>query len=227
LEITLERGKKIALVGESGSGKSTLMSLIRGLHMTDNVSVRCDGKELPEKLRSLGGHTTLIPQDPELFSNTVEYNVSVDTEQSVTELMQDIDIACFTTVLDRLPQGLKTNIAEKGVNLSGGEKQRLALARGIFAAKQSDIILLDEPTSSVDSMNELQIHKNIFARFPDRCIVASIHRLHLLPLFDEVYVLEKGKLIEHGKPQDLMQGQGLLAKMWKAYETERRTGSAK
>ena len=125
-------------------------------------------------------------------------------------------------MLERLPHGLKTDIAEKGVNLSGGEKQRLALARGIFAAKQSDILLLDEPTSSVDSMNELQIHRNIFRRFPDRCIVASIHRLHLLPLFDEVYVLENGRLIERGNPQDLMAGSGPLATMWKAYETQKK-----
>lgn len=222
LSLTLERGKKIALVGESGSGKSTLMSLIRGLHVTDAVTVECDSAVLQGGLRALGRHVTLIPQDPEIFANTIEYNVSVDTEQSEEELLQDIDLACFTTVLKRLPNGLKTDIAEKGVNLSGGEKQRLALARGIFAAKQSDIILLDEPTSSVDSMNELQIHKNIFSRFPNRCIVASIHRLHLLPLFDEVYVLEKGKLIEQGPPKTLMAGNGLLAKMWKAYETQQK-----
>lgn len=225
VSVTLERGKRIAFVGESGSGKSTLMSLIRGLHETDDVSVTCDGKALPQKLKHLAQHTTLIPQEPEIFSNTIEYNVSVDTEQSKDELLRDIEAACFTSVLNRLPKGLHTDISEKGVNLSGGEKQRLALARGIFAAKQSDIILLDEPTSSVDSMNELQIHKNIFARFPDRCIVASIHRLHLLPLFDEVYVLENGRLIEHGQPKDLMKGAGLLSRMWKGYEEQRQEGT--
>lgn len=222
LSITLKRGKKIALVGESGSGKSTLMSLIRGLHRTDNVTVTCDGVTLAAGLRPIGHHVTLIPQDPEIFANTIEYNVSVDTEQSEEELLRDIDAACFTSVLRRLPNGLQTDISEKGVNLSGGEKQRLALARGIFAAKQSDIILLDEPTSSVDTMNELQIHRNIFAKFPDRCVVASIHRLHLLPLFDEVYVLEKGKLIERGTPLELMKGEGLLARMWKAYEAQKK-----
>ncbi len=220
LSITLTRGKKIALVGESGSGKSTLMALIRGLQTTDDVIVRCDGQVLPERLRHLARHTTLIPQEPEIFANTIEYNVSVDTEQAYSELLQDIELACFSSVLERLPKGLQTDVSEKGVNLSGGEKQRLALARGIFAAKHSDIILMDEPTSSVDSINELKIHKNIFGRFPDRCIVGSIHRLHLLPLFDEVYVLEKGKLVEHGDPKTLMSGSGLLAKMWKTYEAQ-------
>jgi ATP-binding cassette subfamily B protein len=221
LVITLARGKKIALVGESGSGKSTLMSLIRGLHTTDDVTVTCDGVAVKGGLKPLAQCVTLIPQEPEIFANTIEYNVSVDTEQSEAELLRDIDVACFTPVLKRLPKGLQTDISEKGVNLSGGEKQRLALARGIFAAQSSDVILLDEPTSSVDSRNELQIHRNIFARFPDRCIVASIHRLHLLPLFDEVYVMENGTLLEHGAPQDLMHGTGTLAKMWKAYETRK------
>lgn len=221
LAITLERGRKIALVGESGSGKSTLMTLIRGLHVTDNVSVTVDGIPLVQGLRPLSHHATLIPQDPEIFANTIEYNVSVDTEQSKDELMQDIETACFTQVLNRLPKGLQTDVSEKGVNLSGGEKQRLALARGIFAARSSDIILMDEPTSSVDSLNEMKIHKNIFERFPDRCIIASIHRLHLLPLFDEVYVLEKGQLVEHGRPKDLMYGTGLLAGLWKAYQAQK------
>lgn len=198
VSLTLKRGCRIALVGESGSGKSTLMSLIRGLFFTDDVVVECDGKPVKDKIRAVAKHVTLIPQEPEIFNNTIEYNVSVDTEQSEAKLLEDIASACFDTVLTRLPNGLQTDISEKGVNLSGGEKQRLALARGIFAARGSDIVLLDEPTSSVDSMNELKIHKNIFSRFPDKSIVASIHRLHLLPLFDEVYVMENGKVVEKG-----------------------------
>jgi ABC-type multidrug transport system fused ATPase/permease subunit len=215
--LTLERGKKIALVGESGSGKSTLMSLIRGLHTTDRATVLCDGKKLRHGLRTLSEHVTLIPQEPEIFANTIEYNITVDTKQSKKELMEDVELARFGPVLARLPHGLKTDIAEKGVNLSGGEKQRLALARGIFAAKKSDIILLDEPTSSVDSQNEFAIHQNIFKRFADRCIVSSIHRLHLLPLFDEIYVFERGKLLEHGTPQELLQRPGHLRELWEAY----------
>lgn len=217
VSLILEKGKKIALVGKSGSGKSTIMSLIRGLHTTSEAKILCDGKPLKHGLRCVGEHVTLIPQEPEIFANTIEYNVSVDTEQSKEELLEDIDIACFTEVLERLPNGLQTDISEKGVNLSGGEKQRLALARGIFAAKKSDIILLDEPTSSVDSTNELQIHKNIFKRFSDRCVVSSIHRLHLLPLFDYVYVLEDGKVMQEGSPEELMQRPGQLHDMWQTY----------
>lgn len=220
VSIELARGRKIALVGASGSGKSTIMSLIRGLHTTDKVQVICDGATLPEGLSTLAHHATLIPQDPEIFSNTIEYNVSVDTQQSEKDLLRDVESACFLSVLKRLPKRLKTDISEKGVNLSGGEKQRLALARGIFASRDSDIILLDEPTSSVDSMNELQIHRNIFDRFSDRCIVASIHRLYLLPMFDYIYVMEHGRVVEEGTFDTLTKNDGLLKKMWDTYSED-------
>ncbi|MFH1670825.1 MAG: ABC transporter ATP-binding protein [Patescibacteria group bacterium] len=220
VSITLTRGRKIALVGASGSGKSTIMSLIRGLHTTDTGLIICDGVTLPKGLRTLSHHVTLIPQEPEIFSNTIEYNVSVDTQQSEHDLLRDVESACFLSVLKRLPKRLKTDISEKGVNLSGGEKQRLALARGIFASRDSDIILLDEPTSSVDSMNELQIHRNIFDRFSDRCIVASIHRLYLLPMFDYIYVMERGRVVEEGTFDALTKKDGLLKKMWDTYSED-------
>lgn len=218
VHLTLERGRKIALVGESGSGKSTLLTLLRGLQAPESVEVWADERLMPEGLRHLGPHVTLIPQDPEIFSSTIEYNITVDTEQSQSEVMEDVELARFGPVLARLPKGLQTNVAEKGVNLSGGEKQRLALARGFFAAKGSDIILLDEPTSSVDSRNERLIYQNLFDRFADRCIVSSIHRLHLLSLFDYIYVLEKGEVKEEGSFDQLIDKNGLLARMWEAYQ---------
>jgi ABC-type multidrug transport system fused ATPase/permease subunit len=215
--ITINRNAKIALVGESGSGKSTLMSLIRGLHQPDHVEVRCDGMMLPHGIRDIASRVTLIPQEPEIFENTIAYNITLGTEQPSDEVMDDVRLAAFETVLAKLPHGLLTSTAEKGVNLSGGEKQRLALARGFFAAKRSDIILLDEPTSSVDSVNEMKIYKNIMERFVDCCVVSSIHKLHLLDFFDEVYLLEDGKVVEHGSPKALLAADTRLASLWKAY----------
>jgi ABC-type multidrug transport system fused ATPase/permease subunit len=104
------------------------------------------------------------------------------------------------------------------VNLSGGEKQRLALARGILAAAHSQILLLDEPTSSMDSVNEARIYKNLFTNFKDRCVVSSIHRLHLLHSFDEIYVLEKGTVIERGSLPELLAKNGHLKRMWDEYQ---------
>lgn len=222
VQLTLRRGRKIALVGESGSGKSTIMALLRGLYVPSRVMVTCDGRFLKHGLRHLAPRVTLIPQDPEIFANTVEYNVTVDTKQAKEEVLEDIDLACFTAVLKRLPKGLQTNVVEKGVNLSGGEKQRLALARGFFAARDTDIILLDEPTSSVDSTNELKIYRHLFRRFADRCIVSSIHKLHLLPMFDEAYVIADGRVVEYGPVKKLLKGSGVLANLWKQYSAEHR-----
>lgn len=225
LSFVLSRGTKIALVGESGSGKSTLMALIRGLHTADHATVAADGALLPGGLRHLAAHTTLIPQEPEIFASTIEYNISVDTEVSEAELLRDIELAQFSSVLARLPRGLRSNVSEKGVNLSGGEKQRLALARGIFAAKTSDIILLDEPTSSVDSDNERKIYENLFSHFSDRCIVSSIHKLHLLPLFDYIYVLDDGMLCEEGTFDHLIQKNGTLQRLWEQYQRDVKSGT--
>jgi len=212
--IQLKRGKSIALVGESGSGKSTLLSLLRGIQSAERVLVACDGKVLPEKLKHLNARTTLVPQDPEIFADTIRFNITFGMESDESEIMRTVRLARFDSVLERLPAGLDTNIAEKGVNLSGGEKQRLALARGIYFAQDSDIVLLDEPTSSVDAFNERIIYQNLLAEFANKCVVSSVHRLHLLEMFDYIYVLSNGKVVEHGEFASLLAGHGVLADLW-------------
>lgn len=217
--IDLTKGKAIAVVGESGSGKSTLLRLLRGLHHADSVKVSCDGKELSDGLADLAETTTLLPQDPQIFADTIRTNVSFGLEVSDDEIRQAVELARFDTVLARLPSGLDTDIAEKGVNLSGGEKQRLALARGIFFAKDCNLVLLDEPTSSVDTYNERLIYNNLLQFFRSKCLVSSIHKLHLLDLFDEVYVFDDGCVVEHGTFQELLQRNGKLAALWRNYQS--------
>src|SRR4029453_11815560 len=172
------------------------------------------GKVLPEKLRHLNGRTTLVPQDPEIFADTIRFNITFGMESDESEIMRAVKLARFDSVLERLPAGFATNIAEKGVNLSGGEKQRLALARGFYFAQDSDIVLLDEPTSSVDIFNERIIYQNLLAEFADKCVISSVHRLHLLEMFDYIYVLSKGKVIEHGDLSSLLTSNGALADLW-------------
>jgi ABC-type multidrug transport system fused ATPase/permease subunit len=120
-----------------------------------------------------------------------------------------------------LPHGLDTNVLEKGVSLSGGEKQRLALARGLLAARDSDILLLDEPTSSVDNINEIKIHRQIFRRFRGKTIVASIHRLHLLDSFDYIYLFSNGKIIGEGSHAELKRNP-TFRRMLEKYGKEKR-----
>ena len=216
--VNLKKGNSIAFVGESGSGKSTLLSLLRGLQKPGSVEVRIDGNLMDQGLSHLAHATTLMPQDPEIFADTIRFNITFGMEASDDQVISALKMARFDTVLARLPQGLETNISEKGVNLSGGEKQRLALARGIFFARESDIILLDEPTSSVDTANERFIYTALLAQFSDRVLISSIHKLHLLELFDYIYVLDNGRVVEHGDFNTLLEQDGALTRMWRNYQ---------
>ncbi len=230
ISFKLKRSQKIALVGESGSGKSTVLSLIRGLYGTETGTVYCDGLVLPDGFDSVKDNVTLIPQEPEIFNNTFRYNITMNLKTSEERLRKAISMAQLKSVLDRLPAGLDTSVMEKGVSLSGGEKQRLALARGLLAAMRSDIVLLDEPTSSVDSLNELRIHDNIFREFKDKTIISSIHRLHLLDRFDYIYLFSKGKLVGEGTFEEL-KANPIFASVWRRYNKEKiqdkRTGKWK
>ncbi len=204
ISICLERKTKVALIGESGSGKSTVLALIRGLHNAEKANVYCDGKKLSNGMEHFYEHSALVPQDPEIFNASVEENITMGIKNELSEVKNVIRYACFDTVLARLKKGLKTNVLEKGVSLSGGEKQRLALARGLLMAKKYDFLLLDEPTSSVDSENELNIYKHIFENYKEKTIISAIHRLHLLRYFDYIYFFEKGKIIAEGNFNTLL-----------------------
>lgn len=221
IHLNLAKGKKVALVGHSGGGKSTTLSLIRGLHHTNRVNVEIDGEPMKHGLQHLYNETTLLPQEPEVFADTIEFNITLGQKTTPAKLKKVIELSQLAPVIKRLSKGIKTNIAEKGVNLSGGEKQRLALARGLLIAEQFPILLMDEPTSSVDPTNELKIMKGVFEHFKNKAIVASIHRLHLLNEFDYIYLIENGKLVEEGTLKELLKKKGELAKQWTEYHASK------
>lgn len=204
--LRLERGKSYALVGESGGGKSTLLSVLRGLHEPlHDPGVCCDGVDFSDGLFALHHQTTLIPQDPEIFSDTVRFNITLGMPCEDERIQRAVELACFDKVLERLPRGLESNIAEKGVSLSGGERQRLALARGFFFEQEihSNLVLLDEPTSSVDITNERRIYRRMLAEYKDRCVISSLHKFHLLDLFDEVILVREGSIVVAGPVEEL------------------------
>ena len=214
LNILIPRGKRIALIGESGSGKSTLLSILRGLYEPRvGVVLTVDGK--PYNMDTVNETVTLFPQEPEIFENTIAYNVTLGLPFSEAEIIEVCESAHFTEVIKQLPRGLESDIREKGVNLSGGQKQRLALARGILAARQSEIVLLDEPTSSVDPKTEAMIYNKLFKVFADKAIISSMHRLHLLTQFDYVYVLQQGRIVDEGTFDNLRENSPIFQELWK------------
>ena len=161
---------------------------------------------------------TLFPQEPEIFENTLAYNITLGLPFSDAEILKVCESAHFTEIIRNLPLGLESDISEKGVNLSGGQKQRLALARGILAARDSSLVLLDEPTSSVDPRTESMIYDGLFAAFSDKAIISSIHRLHQLPRFDYIYVLHQGRIAAEGSFEDLRAHSPIFRDLWRHQE---------
>lgn len=215
ISLSFRKGERIALIGESGGGKTTFLKIVRDLYHPDSGTILSDGKLLMEGFTAISRSIALIPQDPEIFSTTIKENITLEAERSAEKIRKFTDLACFTQVAEQLPKKLNSYIFEKGVNLSGGEKQRLALARGLLACERKEIILLDEPTSSVDAKNEWIIFNNIFREFPHTTIIASMHRLHLLPLFDRIYFFKRGRIAASGTLEEMLADSEEFRKLWK------------
>jgi len=225
LNIRIQKGKRIALIGESGSGKSTLLAMLRGLYSPQSGNTVTIDERIGIPFEMLGNNLTLIPQEPEIFENTIRYNITLGLHFTEEEVMHACEAARFTDVIHQLPHGLDTFIQEKGVNLSGGQKQRLALARGILAARASDIVLMDEPTSSIDPRNEKLVYQNLFKAFKNKAVVSSLHRLHLLSQFDYIYILRHGAVVDEGSFEELKRYSLVFKELWEHQQTEEKPAS--
>jgi ATP-binding cassette subfamily B protein len=211
--LSLRRGRRYALIGPSGSGKTTLLRLLAGLYAPQagrlvlDDTRQVDAAGMPALLQDL---VTLLPQDADLFSGTIRENLllaigdaqqaSGDTEAAMTRALA---VAQATTFLARAPNGIDSAVAPRGGNLSGGQRQRIAIARALLAAAPSSVLLLDEPTSALDPATEAALIKELLAARSDACIVASIHRPQLLDAFDEVLVVNAGRLVDQGTVEEL------------------------
>jgi ABC-type bacteriocin/lantibiotic exporter with double-glycine peptidase domain len=216
VSLRLARGRRIAVVGESGSGKSTLLRVLAGLYPAQDGTFVVDGAPCPG-LVDLASIATLVPQDPEIFAGTIGHNITLGLDRSIAEIHRACELAGFTPVLEQLPEGLATDIAQRGLNLSGGQKQRLALARGILAASGSSVLMLDEPTSSLDPTTEALVYDNLLSAFPETCVVSSVHRLHLLNRFDEVVLMAEGRILAIGTAAELLAREPLFQALWQRY----------
>ena len=212
VSLSFTRGERIALVGPSGAGKSTLMRVMAGLYDATHGHVAVDGVA-QLGMRSLSSITTFIPQDADAFETTVAGNIAPDGLPAADVLRTALRTSAFDEVLEMLPDGLSTMVAERGANLSGGQRQRLCLARGVLAAAGSSMILLDEPTSALDPLTEAHVYRELTARFPDACIVASVHRMHLLAHFDRVVLMVDGRMLDCGTADQVASRQPLFAAM--------------
>jgi ABC-type multidrug transport system fused ATPase/permease subunit len=206
VSLSLQQGRRYALIGGSGSGKSTLLRVLAGLYEADRVAIdRRNGPAIvtpSAAAQMLRANVTLVPQDAEVLEGTLAENLALcathagaPTDEQYSSAM---DTACVSDFIAPDANGLNTAVVERGANWSGGQRARIALARGLLAAADSNLVLFDEPTAALDSRTEARVYDNIFAALPNSCIVSSIHRLHLLDRFDEVIVMHEGRVVAQG-----------------------------
>lgn len=219
ISLKIRRGEKIAFVGKSGSGKTTLLKLFRDLYHPSSLTLTVDGVYLPDGFNGISQAVALVPQNPEIFATTILQNITLGAEYTAEVVQESVDMACFSGVVEKLPKKYESSVNEKGVNLSGGQQQRLALARGLLACSDPNksIILLDEPTSSLDTATERDVYRNIFEGFVGKTIISSIHRLHLLSQFDRVVMFHEGKVIADGTLHELLQSCAEFQELWRNY----------
>ena len=204
ININIAGNKMTALVGHSGSGKSTLLSLIPRIYDPISGKVEVDGQNIKEvKLSSLRKEISLVDQNTTLFDDTVLNNIKyAKPDASNDEIYKAADMAMCTDFINKLENKFETKIGENGIKLSGGEKQRLSIARAFL--KNSKIILLDEATSSLDSETEEKIQKALEKLISNKTTIVIAHRLSTILNSNIIYVLDKGKVIDQGKHNDLL-----------------------
>ncbi len=204
ININIAGNKMTALVGHSGSGKSTLLSLIPRIYDPISGKVEVDGQNIKEvKLSSLRKEISIVDQNTTLFDDTVLNNIKyAKPDASNDEIFKAADMAMCTDFIDKLENKFETKIGENGIKLSGGEKQRLSIARAFL--KNSKIILLDEATSSLDSETEEKIQKALEKLISNKTTIVIAHRLSTILNSNIIYVLDKGKVIDQGKHNDLL-----------------------
>lgn len=212
-------GKTTAIVGPSGAGKSTLADVIMALHPPDQGKFQVDGQSLEGNLFSWRQKIGYVAQETFLFNDTIRNNLLLAREDATEEdLYQVLRLAAAQEFVEHLPQGLDTVIGDRGVRLSGGERQRLALARAFL--REPSLLILDEATSNLDSENEKRILQSIEKLHGDLTILIIAHRLSTIRHADQIYLLEKGRIMESGTWDELIrrkerfwrlcQNQGLL-----------------
>ena len=220
ISFTISGGQMVAVVGPSGSGKSTLSRMLLRFYDPDQGRVLIDGQDIRSlTLQSLRQVMGVVPQDTVLFNDTIGYNIAYGRPgASHEEIRQAARIAQIDEFILQHPQGYDILVGERGLKLSGGEKQRVAIAR--TALKQARILIFDEATSSLDSRSEKAIQKAL-ERVAESCTTLVIaHRLSTIVNADQIIVLDKGRIAEQGKHAELLAHQGLYHQMWQLQQQE-------
>jgi ATP-binding cassette, subfamily B, bacterial MsbA len=214
LSFTIKKGSMTAIVGPTGAGKSTIINLIMRFYDCPPNSLYMDDTDIREyRLDSLLTHIALVSQDTLLLHDTLRNNIAYGLDDmSDAQIQEVVERARLTALLTKLPDGLDTVIGDRGVKLSGGEKQRVSIARALL--KGSEILILDEATSSLDSQTEKLIQEAIDEAVKDRTAIVIAHRLSTIQHADDIIVLDEGERKEQGTLKDLLDRKGKFYELW-------------
>lgn len=204
LSFEIPKGKRVALVGVSGSGKTTITKLLMRFYDVNKGKVLLDNIEIKDiELKALRNLIAWVPQQNFLFNDTIAYNIALSENVDVKKMQMALEMANLQDFISHQSNGIETIVGDNGIKLSGGEQQRIAIARAFY--KDAPIVILDEATAHLDSQNENAIQNAIHKLMQDRTVLIIAHRLSTIQSCDKIIVLEKGKIIEQGNHQELME----------------------
>ena len=223
LSFRLKPGETVALVGPSGSGKSTIGKLLFRFYDVTGGAIRIDGQDLRDVTQdSLHGQIGVVQQDTVLFNDTIRYNIGYGRAGATQEEIEGAARAArIHDFIAALPEGYDTPVGERGLKLSGGEKQRVGIARTLL--KDPPILLLDEATSALDSETERDIQHELKMMGEGRSVITIAHRLSTVVDADQIIVLEAGEIVERGTHDDFIAKGGRYATMWARQQAEEET----
>jgi len=214
VDLEVKAGEVVALVGPSGAGKTTLANLVPRFYDVTGGAIRIDGKDLRElKLASLRDKISIVAQDTFLFNDTVGANIGYGLRHALPEqVYQAARDALAEEFISRMPQGYGTVIGERGMKLSGGQRQRLAIARALL--KDAPILILDEATSHLDTESEVLVQKALQTLMANRTVIVIAHRLSTVRRADRIVVLDRGRIAETGRHDELVNRGGLYQRLY-------------
>jgi ATP-binding cassette, subfamily B, bacterial MsbA len=220
INLTINKGKTIALVGSSGAGKSTLADLIPRFHDVTGGELLIDGVNIKDySLKSVRDQISIVTQEPILFNDTIANNIRIGKQTAITNEIEDAaKVANAFNFISKKDKGFETNIGDRGSKLSGGERQRLTIARAVV--KNPPILILDEATSSLDTESERLVQDAINNMMQHRTSIVIAHRLSTIRHADEIIVLQKGQIVERGNHDELMHKQGYYYRLVQMQEVK-------